>query len=389
MKKLNIAMVCDSVTNPTGGSFISTLRFAELLSKRGHKIIFISAKSPKRPKIDSYKGIKIYRLFSFFIPKTQGPVYISLPRRKQIKKILEMEKIDILHVIMPFPASIQAIRAAKQLKIKVVAHSHTQPENIFYHVPTIAGKEKLNHYFYKYLLWIYKKAEIVICPSKFAEKLLKKRDSTINTTIISNGVDISKFKKLSPASFLKKYNLNEKEIRLLFIGRLHPEKNVKVLIQSLHYIVKKFNNFHLNIVGVGHQREYLEKLAEELGVKDKITFFGKLSEKDLVASYNACDIFVLPSIAELEGMVVLEAMACGKPIIIADSLESASPDFVNKNGFTFQPQNPKELSDKILILLQNSKIRKKMGHESYKQAKKFDINKSIEKLEKVYLKVLG
>jgi len=388
MKKLNIAMVCDSVTNPTGGSFISTLRFAELLSKKGHKVVFISAKSPLRPNIDSYKGIKIYRLFSFFIPKTQGPVYISLPRQKQIKKILEDEKINILHVIMPFPASIQAISAAKQLGIKVVAHSHTQPENIFYHVPKIAGKEKLNHYFYKYLLWIYKKAEIVICPSKFAEKLLKRQDPDINTTIISNGVDISKFKKLSPKGFLKKYNLDEKDIRLLFIGRLHPEKNVKVLIESLPYVSKKFDKFHLNIVGVGHQREYLEKLAEELGVKDKITFFGKLSEKDLIASYNACDIFVLPSIAELEGMVVLEAMACGKPIIIADSSESASPDFVDKNGFTFQPHSPKDLSDKILILLKDNKMRKKMGNESYKQAKKYDINKSIEKLEKVYLKAL-
>ncbi len=385
---MNIAIVCDPVGKQVGGSFISTLRFAELLSKRGHKIIFITARYPNTPEIDSYKGMKMYRFRSVKMPYTENQFYIGFPKKKELKEIFLKEKIDILHVMIPTPSAIPSINAAKELKLGIVAHSHTQPENILLHLPRFMRCRLLDSLFYKYMIWIYKKAGIVICPSQFSERLLKEHNSGISTIVISNGVNLSKFKKNKINKFAKKHKFNAKEKRVLFVGRLHPEKKVNTLIESMPLVLNKFNNVHLDIVGIGHLRSSLEELSKRLGLQKRVTFYGKVSDEDLVEAYNACDIFVLPSLAELEGMVILEAMACGKPIIIANSPLSASTYFVRGNGFLFKPEDERDLADKLLKLLMNGKLMKKMALASHKLSREFDINESVSKIERVYREVL-
>jgi len=389
MKKLNIAIICDPITHLTAGSIVSTLRFAERLKKRGHKIIFIAAKDKEKRDISFYEGFKIYRFFSIALPGSKGQYLISFPKVKAIKHILNEEKIDLVHVIDPTPAAILCVKAAKSLGIKVVAHSHTQPENLCMQLPKFVQSKSLNNLIYNYIVWIYRKVDAVICPSKFAERMLYKFDKNLKTYVISNGVDLSRFKKVDYKKLSDSGKSSSKEKLILYVGRLHMEKSVHTLIESMPYILKKLKNVCLDIVGAGHLQEDLKNLAKDLGILDKITFTGKISDKDLLKEYNNCDLFVLPSIAELEGMVVLEAMACGKPILISDSKLSASSDFVNGNGLVFKLQNPKDLAEKALIILTNERKIKKMAAESYRQIQGYDINKSVDKLENLYYKVLN
>jgi glycosyltransferase involved in cell wall biosynthesis len=386
MKKLNIAIVCDSITHLTAGSIISTLRFAEGLKKKGHKIIFIAAKDKEKREISFHNGFKIYRFFSFPLPGSKGQYLLSFPRVKKIKQILSEEEIDLIHIIDPTISARLCIKAAKSLGIKIIAHSHTQPENMCLQLPKIVQSEKMNNFVYKYMINLYKKVDAVICPSKFAKKALKKFDKKLEPYVVSNGVNLSKF-KLNGGKFKNKHSSKKKTI--LYVGRLHMEKSVHTLIEAMPYILKELKNTRLEIVGTGHLREDLEKLAGKLGVSENITFKGKVSEKNLLEEYNECDLFVLPSIAELEGMVVLEAMACGKPILISNSKLSASSDFVNGNGLIFKLQDPKDLAKKAIIILNNEKMIKKMSAESCKQAQAYDINKSVDKLEKIYSEVLN
>ena len=176
---------------------------------------------------------------------------------------------------------------------------------------------------------------------------------------------------------------------MLFVGRLFPEKSVDTIIRAIPYIIKKDNNIHIMIVGSGHLRQKLEKLAKDFNVNNYITFLGLVSEEDKIFAYNACDIFILPSLAELEGMVVLEAMACGKPIIISDAKMSASRFFVNGNGFLFKTKDPEDLAIKALQLITDKNLCKKMGEVSLEKSKNYDIHRSADKLEEVYYSVLG
>lgn len=387
-KKLNIAMVCDPITDCVAGSFISTLRFGEILSNRGHKVIFIAARSPRNNDDNYYKNIKVYRFFSILLPKTENQFYVSFPIISQIKEIFKKEKIDILHAVIPTPSAVVSMRAARELGIKVVAHSHTQPENIFLHLPKIVGMDKINDIFNKILSWIYSKADAIVYPTEFAQKLLHKLNPRKDYTVISNGVDMKKFHPMDSRHFMDKYKLPKNKKYILFVGRLHPEKNVDVLIKSLPLILKECPEAYLLIVGFGHLQEKLEALAWKLKIQDKITFFGRLSDEELVLSYNACDVFVLPSLAELEGMVVLEAMACSKPIIIANAKNSASTYFVKDNGFLFKAGDHKDLSAKLVSILNDDVLRKRMSDASFEQIKNYEINHSIDKLEKLYYSLL-
>jgi glycosyltransferase involved in cell wall biosynthesis len=247
----------------------------------------------------------------------------------------------------------------------------------------------LDNLWNKYLAWIYGKAESLVYPSEMARSLLDKLSKNNQpSTVISNGINTKEFKLMEVGDFYERFKIPKDKIKLLFVGRLHPEKSVDTLISAMFHIVKVHPETHLMIVGGGHLREKLEKLTRNLQIDKHITFLGLVNEEDKILAYNAADIFILPSLAELEGMVVLEAMACGKPIIVSDTVMSASRFFVDGNGFLFKTQNCVDLANQILKLVTDANLRKNMGRISLEKSKKYDIDKSVEMLEEVYYSAL-
>jgi len=382
--KLNIAMVCDPIGSNKSGVVVSTLRFGKLLKERGHHVIFIGAKSKEHENNTHYAGIKIYLYRSIPVPKSNG-WNLAFPTIKELKKVFQEEKIDVVHIILPMSGAIVAIKAAKALNIKIVAHSHSQPENLFMDMPKVI-QPSLNKLWNKYLAWAYGKSDVLIYPSEMARTLLEKLNNKNHpSVVISNGINLAEFKPVPIGDFNQRFNLPENKIKLLFLGRLFPEKSIDTLIKAIPHIIKENKNVHVMLVGAGHMRPKLENLAQRLGVEKYVTFLGLVSDEDKVLAYNASDIFVLPSLAELEGMVVLEAMACGKPIIIADAEMSAARYFVDGNGLLFKKEDAQDLARQALKLISDEDLRKKLGNVSLEKSKRYDIHKSAELLEKVYL----
>ncbi len=386
-KKLNIAMICDPIGDNKSGVVISTLRFGKSLNERGHHVIFIGAKSGMVKNDDYNNGIKTYRYRSFPVPKSNG-WNLAFPSVGELKKVFKEEKIDLIHMVLPMSGSIVAIKAAKSLGIKMIAHSHSQAENLFMDMPK-PFKPFLFYIWNKYLVWLYSKAELLIYPSKMAYELLDKLSKkNKKSVVISNGINLEYFQKKDVGDFYERFKISNNKINLLFLGRLFPEKSVETIIKALPYIIEKNDNVHLIIVGAGYLRKKLEKLAEILEVDKYISFLGIISEEDKVSAYNSSDIFILPSLAELEGMVVLEAMACGKPIIVSDAEMSASRYFVEGNGFLFNKKDYRDLAKQALKLINSADLRKEMGEISLEKVKKYDIHKSITALENAYYSIL-
>jgi 1,2-diacylglycerol 3-alpha-glucosyltransferase len=386
-KKLNIAMICDPIGNNKSGVVISTLRFGKLLKERGHHVIFIGAKSKDYKENSYHNDIKTYRYRSIPIPKSNG-WNLAFPTIKELKKVFQEEKINLVHIILPMSGAIVAIKAARALDIKIVTHSHSQPENLFMDMPTII-RPALDNLWNKYLIWLYSKAESLIYPTEMAQSLLQKLDKkNTPSTVISNGIDLKEFQPREIGDFHERSNIPKNKIKLLFVGRLFPEKSIDTLIRAMPEIVKKHKDTHLMIVGGGHLRKKLEKLTANLKVDEHTTFLGLISEEDKIHAYNSSDIFILPSLAELEGMVVLEAMACGKPIIVSDAKMSASRYFVDNNGFLFKTKNHMDLAQQVIKLITDTSLRKKFGEVSFNKVKQYDIHKSIDLLEKVYYSAL-
>ena len=385
--KLNIAMICDPIGGNKSGVVVSTLRFSKLLKERGHNVIFIGARSKEHKEHSHHDGVKAYRYRSIPVPKSGG-WNLAFPTSKELKKVFEEEKIDVVHILLPMSGAIVAIRAAKALKIKIVAHSHSQPENLFMDMPKII-QPALGKLWNKYLAWVYGKAELIIYPTKFGHELLHHlTEKNKPYAVVSNGVNIQRYQPKAVGDFHDRFNIPKDSINIVYIGRLYPEKSIDTLIKAIPNIIKEYPNVHVMLAGTGHVRPQLEKLVQKLGVQKNTTFLGLVSDEDKILAYNAGDIFVSPSFAELEGMTVLEAMACGKPIIIPDAEMNAAKFFIDNNGFLFKTLDYVDLADKILKLITDTDLRKKMGEVSLEKSKNYDIHKSVDLLEEAYYSVL-
>jgi glycosyltransferase involved in cell wall biosynthesis len=387
-KKLRIAMICDPIGEYKAGAIVSVIRFSKLLIDRGHHVVFIGAKTKDHNTDDYIRGIKTYRYRSLPLPKSGG-WHLAFPTISEIKKVLRQEKIDLIHVILPMPGAIVAIKAAKSLGIKIVAHSHSQPENLFMDAPKFL-RPSLDGIWNTFLAWLYSKGDAIVYPSIMAFTLLKHLTSPDKkSVVISNGVNTDEYKPTEIGDFYSRFEIPTDTTKIVYVGRLFPEKSVDTLIKAMPYIIEQNPHMHLMIVGGGHLREKLEKLSHDLHMEKHISFLGLVSDEDKVLAYNAGDIFASPSFAELEGMTVLEAMACGKPIIIPDALMNAAKYFVDGNGLLFETSNSKDLAEKIVTLINDIQLRKQMGEKSIENSKRYDIHTSVKKLEDLYESVLA
>ena len=380
-------MVCDPIGSNKSGVVVSTLRFSRLLKERGHHVIFIGARSAEHKNHSEHHGIKAYRFRGLPVPKSGG-WYLAFPTVRELKKIFQDEKIDVVHILLPMSGAIVAIKAAKALNIKIVAHSHSQPENLFMDMPKLI-QPMLNNLWNKYLAWVYGKAELIIYPTEFGHKILHhltKKDKRF--TVVSNGVNLQRYQPREIGDFHDRFNIPKDVINIVYVGRLYPEKSIDTLIKAIPQIVKEHPKIHVMLAGAGHVRPKLEKLVEKLKINTHITFLGLVSDEDKILAYNVGDIFVSPSFAELEGMTVLEAMACGKPIIVPNAEMNAAKFFIDGNGFLFKTADHIDLAQQILKLVKNPDLRKKMGKVSLEKVQHYDINKSVELLEEVYYSAL-
>jgi glycosyltransferase involved in cell wall biosynthesis len=152
-------------------------------------------------------------------------------------------------------------------------------------------------------------------------------------------------------------------------------------------IIKRHPDAYLSIVGFGHQENEMRALIDKLKLENHIKLCGLVPDELMPAAFNSGLIFILPSLAELEGMVVLEAMSCGKPLVVANSSNSASVHFVQGNGSLFEPENAADLAAKVNALLDSPGERERMGKVSLELSKQYDINKSVDDLIALYNKL--
>lgn len=202
--------------------------------------------------------------------------------------------------------------------------------------------------------------------------------------IVPGGIEYDHYLNMPPPSIFKKnYAINGEVI--LFVGQILPRKNIDALIKALPRILQDVPSTKLVIVGpdCGSQKQ-LEKLSGELGVRDKVLFTGTLIGEELLQAYSACDVFVLPSDREGLPLVILEALASGKPVIATEvgGVVSVVKDGVT--GFLTRYGDDRELAHLIIKLLLDENLSGEMGEEGRKVAKNYDWSAISKKTEDVY-----
>ena len=182
--------------------------------------------------------------------------------------------------------------------------------------------------------------------------------------------------------------------KILFVGRLIEKKGVEYLIKAIPYI-SAWNECKLIIVGKGFEEDKLKKLVIDLDLENNVKFIGKVSRNKITKYFKSSDIFILPSIVDSKGevetlgVVLIEAMAMGIPVIGSDI--GGIPDVIDDsiNGFLVEPKSITDIADKVIKLLSDKKLRNKFIKNAKKKVKeKFDWNNIALDIENVINEVI-
>jgi len=192
--------------------------------------------------------------------------------------------------------------------------------------------------------------------------------------LVPNGIDVTLVRSVRPSNL---------ESDFLFVGRLIPEKGVDFLLRALSLLKEGFPDFRATIAGDGPERKRLELLARELGIGENVTFTGFLKDyRDVIALMKGSRVFAFPSRREGFGMVVLEAMASGLPVVTVEHTMNASKYLVEdgKTGFVVPPKE--EPFARALMLAHENSPR--LGKIAEKRAERYDWEAVVERLLTVY-----
>lgn len=184
--------------------------------------------------------------------------------------------------------------------------------------------------------------------------------------VIHNGVD-TKVMKPSKKTYKEKYGDGFDNL-LIFQGRIIKQKGLDYLLKAMPEILEEYPSTRLLIIGKGGMLPQLQKMVKKLGIEKNVVFPGFIPEKELPNMFSSPDVFVLPSLWEVLPITLLEALSCGVPLLASDA--GGNPEIIKqgKNGYIFRKKNNPEMIEKLRIMLDDSKLRKKMGKESRKIA---------------------
>ncbi|MCX7837784.1 MAG: glycosyltransferase family 4 protein, partial [candidate division WOR-3 bacterium] len=202
-----------------------------------------------------------------------------------------------------------------------------------------------------------------------------------NFRIIPNGVDIERFNpNNNPFLEYKRYFPV-----ILFVGRLDKRKGAEIAIKAFNKIYSLFSNPKLLIIGKGPEEKRLKKLVKELNIGNLCDFLGYVKREDLPRYYASCDIFVAPALGgEAQGIILLEAMAT-KKLVIASDIEGYKTVIKDKeNGLLFKVNSFEDLSQKILLILENKDLKKKIEENAYLTAQHYSWEKIGKMVEDYY-----
>ncbi len=384
-KPLKVVLACDTFAPDINGAARFAERLAGGLVRNGHEVHIIAAAfdSSEGPRIEEHDGVNmiVHRLRSYKVPQHKTLRWTapwSLTRK--IGKILDDVEPIAVHIQSHLLVGRFANVAARKRKIKVLATNHIMPENLIKY----SLLPKFMHGLIMRILWadagrILRKMDAVTTPTKRAAELLEKAAGVTGVLAISCGIDASRFANDSA--------VQNKEPIALFLGRLDYDKRVDVLLRAVASLTEH-SNLRVELVGDGGERDRLKKLAISLGISNRVSFLGHVTDEELPGIYERATVFVMPSIAELQSIATMEAMASGRPIIGADAM--ALPHLVHDgdNGYLFPPNDSEALADRLRrILTADQAELNRLSENSLHLIQAHDISRTVRIFEDLYLGV--
>jgi glycosyltransferase involved in cell wall biosynthesis len=372
------------------GAALTVECLAREMTRRGHQVLVMAASDRGWPYDIHHGDLSVVRLRSFKNPLRIAQRFLLWPQRT-IKQRLARFEPDILHLQGPLILGLCGLRVARSLDIPVVMTVHQLPWFVSAYVSSSRRFRKVvEDALWAYGRWFAGKCAATVAPSDMAINVFSERTGLEGVTI-GWGVNIQRF---SPAptsddeasAVRARYGLDADFPILLHVGRLDLEKQVHLVIQAAARLFRS-REAQLLIVGDGTKREALRGLCDQLDILDRVFFTGFVDHaEELPAIYRQADVFVTASEIETQGLVVLEALASGLPVVAPDA--GALPELIRdgENGFLVPPQSPEEMAQRLSWLLDHPAESQAMGEAAVETSRAHSVVACLDAHEALYRK---
>lgn len=309
---MKIAMFTNSFSPRVGGVSLSVQRFVHGYRERGHHVIVVAPEWKGRP--GGEKGV-------LRVPAVQNvtdmEIAFPLPFESVVERVIDPAPPDIIHAHQPHMLGTMALRLAAEHLTPLVFTYHTRYE--FYAHYVSSGSPAFQRFAAELGAGYCRLADQVIAPSESIRQLLLDRGVETPVEAIPTGVDLDEYADGDGAAARERVDIPADAFLCGIVSRLTPEKNVEFLARAVARYLSREENAWFLVVGYGTALETMRDIVAEEGVEDRCRFAGKTTGQKLVDAYHALDAFVFASKTETQGMVLVEALAAGCPLVALDA----------------------------------------------------------------------
>jgi len=375
---MKIGIFTDSYKPYTSGVVTSINTFKDELARLGHKVYIFAPNYPNYEEEERH----VYRYYS--LPAPTNPDYtLAIPVYPGMRSLLSRLELDVIHVHSPFTMGRVGLHYAKRYGLPLLFTYHTLYDEYVHYVPV--AQDLARDVTIKYSSHFCNQCNHIIAPSAEVANRLRYYRVKTPVTIIPTGVPLQQFEKGDREWLRKHYSIPEENRVLLFVGRLTKEKNLEFLIDAFARIRKDHPQTTLVLTAQGPLEGELKRQVINLGMslEQDVIFTGALPFDTLVHVYFSADLFVFSSVTETQGLVLIEAMAAGLPVVAvrANGVNDMVDNDVN-GKLTACDIN--EFSAAVGEILNDPVLYQRLQQKALIKADKLSAANMARKLESVY-----
>jgi 1,2-diacylglycerol 3-alpha-glucosyltransferase len=377
-RALTVGMFTDTYIPETNGVVTSLVSTARALRRRGHRVVIVG---PAHPQGDE-EHPDVFHLRSMAFPFYPG-FRLAFPLPAKMVAALPSVPFDVIHAHTFFFIGCLGAYLAHMRRLPLFFTYHTRFEDYTHYLPVHHRVTRAQ------AVWLSRefsnRCDRVIAPSSGTVDLLRSYGVTTPSSILPGGVDLESF---GPSHKVPEAVAAARPGPvLLSVGRLGKEKNLDFLIEAFARVVKHHQTARLVICGDGPHRGELEEHARALKVFDKITFAGALPQRELGAFYRHADVFAFASLTETQGLVIVEAMSHGLPIVAVDC--PVTREIVSQAAGMLTPDNVSDFAQALdQFFAEPAEQRAGRRAAARQAAAPFGIDAVAKRLEDLYLQTL-
>lgn len=381
---MRIAMFTNNYKPYIGGVPISIEHLAEALRARGHKV-WVFAPSYKNEMEEEY--VIRYPSFPFQVAGAPVPDILT---GIFLKKVRELE-IDVIHVHHPALVGNVALHIRRKLGIPVVFTYHTRYMEYLHYIRGLKNFEECTGFLDRYLRRFCNDCDLLVAPTPGIRSYLYGKEVIRPVEVLPTGIPAEAFlPDEKRAAEIRKRYIGDADYLFCTVSRLAAEKNLVFQMQGLAHLgrllKKRGKTFRHLFIGDGPAKESLVRMAEELGLSEHVIFVGNVENHEMKNYQAACDAFLFTSKSETQGIVLLEAMAAGNPVVALDA--SGVRDIVadGENGF-LTDGDAADWAGRVAELTANEALWQQMRANAVRTAMQYTEDEIARRAEQYYKKV--